>query len=234
MQAGGPAATAGLVIGDQIVSVNGEPHPAFDRVSPTGALRAQAGETVTLGVVAADGTTRDVVVTLRPESQIDAEHGALGIENSTTLVLAEPIDYGLAEAIQIGAQRTVDALGLIVGGLASLVESIVTRPTDGPPVSGPVGIATQLGDVFWQLGPIFTLYVAGVLSANLAVVNILPFPPLDGGRMLMITLKRFFGDRMSLRAEQMTYMVGFVFLFAFLIWVTGYDIVRSLTGGTGT
>ena len=146
-------------------------------------------------------------------------------------MLAEPIDYGLGEAIQIGAQRTVDALGLIVGGLAALVESIATRPTDGPPVSGPVGIATQLGDVFWQLGPIFTLYVAGVLSANLAVVNILPFPPLDGGRMLMITLKRFFGDRMSLRAEQMTYMVGFVFLFAFLIWVTGYDIVRSLGGG---
>lgn len=231
VQAGGPAATAGLVVGDQIVSVNGEPHPAFDRVSPTAALRAQAGETVTLGVVAVDGTTRDVVVTLRPESEIDATHGALGIENSATIVLVEPIDYGLGEAIQIGAQRTVDALGLIVGGLATLVESIATRPTDGPPVSGPVGIATQLGDVFWQLGPIFTLYVAGVLSANLAVVNILPFPPLDGGRMLMITLKRFFGDRMSLRAEQMTYMVGFVFLFAFLIWVTGYDIVRSLGGG---
>jgi regulator of sigma E protease len=231
VQAGGPAATAGLVVGDQIVSVNGEPHPAFDRVSPTASLRAQAGETVTLGVVATDGTTRDVVVTLRPESEIDATHGALGIENSTTIVLVEPIDYSLGEAIQIGAQRTVDALGLIVGGLATLVESIATRPTDGPPVSGPVGIATQLGDVFWQLGPIFTLYVAGVLSANLAVVNILPFPPLDGGRMLMITLKRFFGDRMSLRAEQMTYMVGFVFLFAFLIWVTGYDIVRSLGGG---
>ena len=94
-----------------------------------------------------------------------------------------------------------------------------------------MGIATQIGDIFWQLGPLFTLYVAGVLSANLAVVNILPFPPLDGGRMLMITLKRFFGDRISLRAEQMTYMVGFVFLFAFLIWVTGYDIIKSLGGG---
>ena len=77
------------------------------------------------------------------------------------------------------------------------------------------------------LGPIFTLYVAGILSANLALVNILPFPPLDGGRMLMITLKRFFGARISLRAEQMTYLVGFVFLFAFLIWVTGFDIVRQ-------
>ena len=67
--------------------------------------------------------------------------------------------------------------------------------------------------MFWQLGPLFTLYIAGVLSANLAVVNVLPFPPLDGGRMLMITLKRFFGSRISLRAEQMTYVVGFVFLF---------------------
>ena len=105
------------------------------------------------------------------------------------------------------------------------------RP-QAPPVAGPVGIATQIGDVFWQLGPIFTLYVAGILSANLAVVNILPFPPLDGGRMLMITLKRLFGARISLRAEQLTYMVGFVFLFAFLIWVTGFDIVRGLSGGT--
>ena len=73
-----------------------------------------------------------------------------------------------------------------------------------------------------------TLYVAGILSANLALVNVLPFPPLDGGRMLMITLKRIFGARISLRAEQLTYMVGFVFLFAFIIWVTGFDIIRGL------
>ena len=70
--------------------------------------------------------------------------------------------------------------------------------------------------------------MAGILSANLAVVNILPFPPLDGGRMLMITLKQLFGERISLRAERLTYVVGFVFLFAFLIWVTGFDIVRGL------
>ena len=125
--------------------------------------------------------------------------------------------------------RKVRGLGVdvpIVGGLGTLAESIVNRPTQAPPVQGPVGIATQIGDIFWQLGPLFTLYVAGVLSANLAVVNILPFPPLDGGRMLMITLKRFLGARLSVRAEQLTYMVGFVFLFAFLIWITGFDIVR--------
>ena len=54
-------------------------------------------------------------------------------------------------------------------------------------------------------------------------MNTLPFPPLDGGRMLMIVLKAMFGKRISLRAERLTYVVGFVFLFAFLIWVTGFD-----------
>ena len=166
---------------------------AFDRLSPLDGLRSNAGETVTLGIKSTDGTVEQVPVTLRPASQIDAQHGALGIERSKAAVLADPLHYSVGEAIQIGAQRTVDALGLIVGGLGTLAESIVNRPTEAPPVPGPVGIATQIGDVFWQLGPMFTLYVAGILSANLAVVNILPFPPLDGGRMLMITLKRFFG-----------------------------------------
>jgi membrane-associated protease RseP (regulator of RpoE activity) len=46
----------------------------------------------------------------------------------------------------------------------------------------------------------------------------------------MIVLKRLFGARISLRAEQLTYVVGFVFLFAFLIWVTGFDIIRGLGG----
>jgi regulator of sigma E protease len=86
--------------------------------------------------------------------------------------------------------------------------------------------------VFFGAGPILTLYVAGILSANLALVNSLPFPPLDGGRMLMIVLKSIFGTRISVRAERLTYVVGFAFLFAFLIWVSGFDIVRILSGGS--
>jgi len=99
-----------------------------------------------------------------------------------------------------------------------------------PPVAGPIGIATQIGDIFFGAGPILTLYVAAVLSANLALVNILPFPPLDGGRMLMIVLKSVFGARISIRAERLTYVVGFAVLMAFLIWVSGFDIARILSG----
>ena len=130
-------------------------------------------------------------------AEIDAEQGALGIETLASHDVPRRSLHVRASpsAIRIGAERTVDALGLIVGGLGQLVDSIVNRPDRGRRRSpGPVGIATQIGDVFWQLGPIMTLYVAGILSANLAVVNILPFPPLDGGRMLMITLKRDLRD----------------------------------------
>ena len=232
VQADSPAAAAGIKTGDVVVSIDGSYYGAFSGTNLLNGLRERAGQTVTLGIEHQDRTTDQVAATLRPTTQIDAKHGALGIESAGGTTTRTNLHYSVGDAVRIGAQRTVDALGLILGGLGQLVDSIVNRPTEAPPVQGPVGIATQIGDVFWQLGPIVTLYVAGILSANLAVVNILPFPPLDGGRMLIITLKRLFGARISLRAERMTYVVGFVFLFAFLIWVTGFDIVRGLGGGS--
>jgi regulator of sigma E protease len=234
VQPDSPAAAAGLQPGDAIVAVDGQRYQFITGPNALTSLRDRAGATVVLTIDDQARQRRDVSVTLRPEAQIDTEHGALGISG-----VRKPFEgyfYGayaqndLPSAIAIGARETVRWMGLIVGGLAGLVGSVASDPTAPPPVSGPIGIATQIGDIFWNSGPIMTLYVAGILSANLAVVNILPFPPLDGGRMLMITLKRIFGARISLRAEQLTYVVGFVFLFAFIIWVTGFDIVRSLGG----
>jgi len=128
--------------------------------------------------------------------------------------------------------ETTRWFGVILAGLGDLVSQVASNPTAPPPVAGPVGIATQIADIFFGAGFVMTLYVAGILSANLALVNILPFPPLDGGRMLMIVLKSIFGTRISVRAERLTYVVGFAFLFAFLIWVSGFDIVRILSGGS--
>jgi regulator of sigma E protease len=232
VQPDSPASAAGLQPGDVVVSVDGVYHGAFGSTSLLGDLRDSVGQTIQLGLERPDGTVESVAVTLRTEAQIDENHGALGIEGPSATTTREAIHYSLPKAVEIGAQRTVEALGLIVGGLGQVGDAIVNRPTEPPPVAGPVGIATQIGDIFWQLGPIITLYVAGILSANLAVVNILPFPPLDGGRMLVITLKRVLGERISLRAERLTYAIGFVFLFVFLIWITGFDIARSLSGGS--
>ena len=227
-----PAEQVGLRAGDAIYAVNGETYSIFD-VGTGYALddiRGLAGQEVVLGIVHADGTTADITVQLRVPAT--PEQGALGI-GVMEVVPYGTVSYSPAEAVTLGAQRTVDAFGLILEGLAELGRSIVTSPTTAPPASGPVGIAVEIGDVLWNLGPIYVLYMAALLSANLALVNILPFPPLDGGRILMILLKAIpgYGKRISLRAEQLTYAVGFVALFTFLIWITVFDVVKQVGGG---
>lgn len=220
---GSPAAEAGLEPGDTLVSLDGTRYPAFGGSIVVEDLQAKAGETVTLGVLRADGTEEDVVVTLRVPTEENP--GALGISGFEAVPHGS-VTYDLPTAIGLGAERTASAFGLILQGLGELGRSIVTSPTTAPPAAGPVGIAVQIGDVLWGLGPVFVLYLAGILSANLALVNILPFPPLDGGRMLVITLKSLVGERISVQAERLTYLVGFVALFAFLIWITVFDIAR--------
>ncbi len=241
VEVGSPADKAGLQGGDAIVSVNGQRYDFFssyDGTSAVAGLRSHAGETVTIGVRHADRTTEDATVTLRTQAEIDAGKGALGIKAGEQgfefVFLGEYTGRPLPQAISIGWSETMRWFGLILAGLGSLVGSIVANPTGQPPVSGPVGIATSLGQTFRDSGLVMTLYVAGILSANLALVNFLPFPPLDGGRMLMLLLKAIprYGRRISLRAEQLTYAVGFVALFAFLIWITVFDIARQVGGGT--
>jgi regulator of sigma E protease len=232
---GSPAEMAGVRVGDVIERVDGHAYGAFGPSSILDALYTSAGKTVDLTIRRGGGVV-ELTASLRSAADVKAGKGALGIGKAKTYPLegrATPdrINYPIGQALQLGVDRTTSAMALIVDGVGQLATAIVTKPTEPPPASGPIGIATQIGDVFWSLGPLVTLYLAGILSANLAVVNILPFPPLDGGRMLMLVIKRFAGSRLSLRAERLTYFVGFAMLLLFLVWVTGFDIARGLSGG---
>ncbi len=240
VEPGSPAAQAGLVATDTIVSVNGQMYDFYDARYGDGSvldqIRGHAGQTVELGVIHADGTSGTLTVTLRTPEEVKAGQGALGIKAAgggfVPVVLPQTTQRPLGESLAIGWHETVYWFTSIIHGLADLGQSIVNNPTTAPPVSGPVGIATSLGDIFRNQGAIMTLYVAGVLSANLALVNVLPFPPLDGGRMLVLVLKAIprWGSRISVRAERLTYAIGFLALFGFLIWVTFFDIARGLGG----
>ena len=157
VQPGSPAAAAGLQAGEAIIAVDGEHYQFITGPNALIALRERAGETVVLTIADTSGGRRDVSVTLRPESEINAQQGALGISGANRpfegYFYGEYTQNDLPTAIQVGAHETVRWMGLIVGGLASLVGSVANDPTAPPPVSGPVGIATQIGDIFWNSGP---------------------------------------------------------------------------------
>lgn len=210
--------------GDVIVAIDGERFPIFDRIDvalPSLVyLREHAGQTVTLTLRAADGAERDVTVALRvPQND---EQGALGILVHPQLVQAE-ISHDPLTALAIGARRTLDASTLILRALQGLLTDLAN-----PPVSGPVGIVQMVGAVRAELPPIFMLWFIGLLSANLAVINALPFPPLDGGRVAVSLIQAVSGNRVSQAAERLVYLTGFVLLMMLLVWITFFDIQRVL------
>ncbi len=227
VEAGSPAAAAGLQVGDQIFGVEADRYEFFgnpDAISTS--LRGRAGQTVDLQVRRADGTTTTVPATLRPAAELSDTRGALGVRFNEQVYSGSYVGHDIGTSAGIAANQVTRWGGLILTGLGQLVSGFIADPTAPPPAAGPIGIAVSLTDIFLGSGPILTLFVAGILSVNLGVVNILPFPPLDGGRMSMLVIKKLFGTRVSLRAEQLTYAVGFVFLMVFIFWVSGFDIIR--------
>lgn len=245
VEPGSPAAIAGLqggqptgevtedglpihdLTGDQILAMDGVRFPVFADPTvddaPMTYLRSHVGETVVLTVRHQDGTVSEMPATLRTQADLDAgQPGALGIRLALGF---EDMQRGPVDAIVTGFQRTIDASTLILRGLQDLIRNLAN-----PPVQGPVGMVDTVGIVRTSLPPVFLLWLVGVLSANLAVVNALPLPPLDGGRAAMAVLKRAFGTRMSPLLEQRVYLIGWVGLMAFLVWITMFDI-RRLGGG---
>ena len=239
VQPNSPAASVGLVggqptgtdaqgnptydnSGDVITAIDGKLFPIFDQVDqPTPSLaylRAHAGQQVTLTIQSADGATRQVPVTLRVPATPD--QGTLGILVQPDLVQAS-ITHDPISAVELGARRTVDAATLILRGLGDLVSNITN-----PQVSGPVGIVSDIGVVRSSLPPVYLIWFIGLLSANLAVVNVLPFPPLDGGRVAVSLIQAATGNRIGEAAERLVYLTGFVLLMALLAWVTYNDILR--------
>jgi regulator of sigma E protease len=228
-----PAQAAGIKPGDRLVSINGSSHSLLDfgtdPVAPWSSdLASHQGQKVTLVVLDAAGHQRTVEATLRVPTS--ANPGALGVS------LGYTIGYSQGNPVSAAGQSvksTASALGLILVALGDVGKQIATNPTQAPPgVQGPLGIAQDVGNVVGQQdGLMMMLILAAVLSANLALMNFLPFPPLDGGKAAVMIVKKAFGKKGVGALEVATYFIGFALLLTFIAWISFFDILRAGTGG---
>jgi regulator of sigma E protease len=225
---GGAAEKAGLVAGETIESVDGQRYGFLAGTSILDAISSKAGQTVSIGYEDLQGGHKNVTLTLGTDTSV----GILGIRSvDDQHSLEAVVTYAQNDPVTSAgkaASETVTSLGLIFDGLKSLVSQVASHPTSAPAgIQGPVGITRDFGVVLTDYGPPMAILLAAVLSANLALVNILPFPPLDGGKVAVMVIKRVFGVRGVGAFEIATNLIGFGLLMAFIAWISFFDIVRG-------
>lgn len=216
-----PAATAGMEVGDTILSFNDEP------VNSIGDLQIlthlNLGKEVSLNLRHSDATVEEVQ--LIPRWKPPPKEGAMGIAASMPEPVITRQSYPFWEAIPMGVSECIETFVIFKNEI--LKWFIGAAPVQ---VTGPVGIAQLTGEVA-QAGLSPLLLFAGFISINLAIINILPLPALDGGRIVFVLLgwiRR--GKRISPKTEGLVHAIGFALLIAAMIAVTYQDIIRIIAG----
>jgi len=205
-----PAEKADLKIGDVIVSINGQETKTSGEVQKF--VSEHKGQQLSFVIKRGQQNENKSVEALAnpPEN-----------EGPTGIVLADvgKLSYPWYLAPWAGAQATVLQLGGIVSGLYHLIASGVGFDSLG----GPVKIAQLTGQVA-DLGILYLLQFAAFLSLNLAILNVLPFPALDGGRVLFLFIEKIRGKRNNQKIEQWANTAGFALLLLLMLAVTVKDI----------
>lgn len=217
-----PAARAGITAGDSIVKINGEQITNEQELMLT--TKKLAGTKTTI-VIRHKGSEKVVDVVLRSPEE-GKKLGYLGASPFETHNVA----YGRRSPL-VAAQMT---LAMMVGTLKGFALGIAGLLHIGPStkgaaatVTGPVGIVALLQNVL-KLGASYVLFFVATISASLAVINILPIPALDGGRLFFLSVERITGKALSPQKEALIHTVGFVLLIGFMIIITFFDIRRLL------
>jgi regulator of sigma E protease len=132
--------------------------------------------------------------------------------------------YGLFESISYGYTKTVDYIDLFFSSIGQIFEGNISLKQS---VGGPIMIAKQAGKQAEQGISSFLLFMA-MLSTTLAVINILPFPALDGGHLVFIIIEAIIRREVPIKVKMAIQQVGMVALLIFMAVVIYYDVVRTI------
>ena len=211
---GYPAMEAGIEKGDMILSIDNTKIKNWDK----GLIKLQTnrGKEVLFEVKKADG--RVVKYKVTPKKEVDEEGNEsyrFGIATSSER------EYGFINAIIYAFKKT----GSLFVSMFDTLKYLFTGKVGVNQLSGPVGIYTIV-DSQAKVGIEALLYLMAYLSINVGVINLLPFPAFDGGRILFLLIEKIFKKPVSGKVENIIHTIGFMLIIALLIYVTINDIIR--------
>ncbi len=213
---GSPAERAGIKDGDTLVSLDSQ---AFEGVEGVRSYIVEHGnETMAIELK----RESEIVQTFaKPEWSESQGKPLLGIAMVRSVEMSYPIPLAVVKA----GEATAVGFFQIAKGLVGVVINLVQGEGAGVDVSGPVGIAAMTGQAA-RMGFLSLLQFMAILSLNLAFINIIPFPALDGGRILFILIEKLRGKKMRGNIEQVVNTVGFSLLLLLILLVSVKDVGR--------
>jgi regulator of sigma E protease len=218
--AGSPADVAGLQLGDTVVAIDGQEVEDYEALSTY--THSHLGEEISL-TVRRNGNLLPAV-NLTPRIDWPEDEGPIGIGIGPALVVKS---YPIWEAIPRGVYETFVWLFAIFQWAVGVVRGLVA-----PQVSGPIGIMQATSEAV-QYGLTDTMRFAAFLSTQLGIINMLPFPGLDGGRLVFVILEAVRrGKRISPEKEGLVHIIGMAILLGFVMLVSYFDVVRLTNGGS--
>lgn len=227
VQADSPAAAAGVLPGDELVRIAGQDYDKSSQgfITETAKVR---GQTVEL-VVRRAGEEKSLSIYVRKAEEVPAGQGSLGIALEDMEYRFYPPFQMMWKGIGVGLRESWNLAVLVVGALRDMVVTSFQTKQVPKDLSGPVGIVHQASVLgIDKQGWVASLNFAGLLSINLAIMNLLPIPALDGGRAVFLLLEPLVGFRRREKWERIFNQYGFLFLIGLILIVTANDIVTVL------
>lgn len=217
---GSPASAAGFQAGDQIVNAHIGPQKLADSFSLEQAsdfIKSASGKNLSLEISRA-GERMEINVT--PRLNPPQGEGPLGV----ALIEGGTANVPFPENFWQGLKLSLEIVKTIFIAVFNLIKGAFIGKANLEGVAGPVGvvrIAAQAG----QTGFIYLFQLIGIISLNLAVINILPFPALDGGRLLFLAIKKTKGSPLPAKVEQYVNIAGLILLLGLVVFLSIRDVL---------
>lgn len=211
-----PAEEAGLQPLDRIARVGSTQKPSLPEVQRL--LTEGAGGAVELEI---ERHGQHLTLQVTPRENPPSGQGALGVSLASTGLRQVP----WWQAPWHGVVRSYEILREIIVQFSLIIGRLVRDGSAPQALTGPIGIAVYTNEVT-NLGFSYVLEFGALISLNLALINILPIPALDGGRIVFVIFERIFGRRFPGKIEQISHTVGFAALIVLMLLITFKDIQR--------